>query len=145
MKRSRPILPALTSLVILAFIPMRAVASGEAESYETDAIQSAEHLIGGLQAKRAADLMPDTRQRRSRYEQAAAQLSRSVALSPSYGGLVALGEVYLALEQTEDAIDTCSRALLFKPEQAAAAKDCVDRGLDQRDQAQMRGERGPVR
>lgn len=85
MKRSRPILPALTSLVILAFIPMRAVASGEAESYETDAIQSAEHLIAGLQAKRAADLMSDTRQRRSRYEQAAGLIRSMTSSCDSFG------------------------------------------------------------
>ncbi len=129
MNLSRLVQSTLSALVVLAFLPSPA-APADGSSYETDALRSAEHLIAGLRAKRAASAMPGTPERRARYEQAAQELCLSVELSPSYGGLVALGEVYLELGRGREAMDNCSRALLFDPEGAEAAHNCVARSLD---------------
>ena len=95
--------------------------------YELEALRSAEHLISGLQAKTAAAQLGNE-ESRGLYERAKEELLASVELSPSYGALVALGEVHLALGQCGEAERACSRALFFSGNSDAAAR-CARRAI----------------
>ena len=119
----------LTFLLLLAGLTPAAQAQLETGAmgsrYRDDADVAADHLARGLRVKAKAEKEQDAAKRAKLYEKARQEILKSVGLDASYDALLALGQVYLALKQTDSAFDACSQALQFRPGDDAA-RSCVD-------------------
>ena len=93
--------------------------------YKDDAELASEHLARGVRAKAKAEKEKDAAKKAKLYEKAKAELLKSVGLDSSYDGLMALGQVYLALGQASPALDACSQAQAFRPGDEPARK-CME-------------------
>ena len=120
---------------ILAFLPLFAGLTSAAQTplgteamgsrYRDDASVAADHLSRGLRFKGKAEKEQDAAKRAKFFDKARQELSKSVGLDVSYDALLALGQVYLALEQPDSAFNSCSQALQFRPG-SEAARTCVE-------------------
>ena len=119
-------------LVFLLFLAgLTAVAKAQLSTeamgsrYRDDTDVAANHLARGLRAKGKAEKEQDAAKKAKLYEKARQELSKSVGLDVSYDALLALGQVYLALNQPDSAFNSCSQALQFRPGEEAA-RTCVE-------------------
>jgi tetratricopeptide (TPR) repeat protein len=92
---------------------------------DTPEMKASAALSRGLKLKKKAAEEPDTAKRTKMLEKAKEELSKSLAYSQNYEVLLALGQVYLALDKPASALDACSQALVHKPNDTPA-KGCVE-------------------
>src|SRR6476619_6143467 len=91
---------------------------------QTPEMKASAALARGLKLKKQAAEEPDAAKRTKMLEKAKEELSKSLGYSQSYEILLALGQVYLALDKPASALDACSQALAHRPDDTPA-KGCV--------------------
>jgi tetratricopeptide (TPR) repeat protein len=91
---------------------------------QTPEMKASAALARGLKLKKQAAEEPDNAKRIKMFEKAKEELSKSLGYSQSYEVLLALGQVYLALDKPASALDACSQALAHKPNDTPAT-GCV--------------------
>src|SRR5882757_1017732 len=87
---------------------------------QTPEMKASAALARGLKLKKQAAEEPDNTKRIKMFEKAKEELSKSLSYSQSYEVLLALGQVYLALDKPASALDACSQALAHKPNDTPA-------------------------
>ena len=92
--------------------------------YADETERAAEHYGRGLRALRKAEAEKEPGRRTKHLLRAKSELGKAAGLVPNYDHFLALGQVYLALGEKQQAASACGKALAFKPE-AAEAKECV--------------------
>jgi tetratricopeptide (TPR) repeat protein len=94
--------------------------------YRGPAERSAEAYSRGAKAKRKAEGETDPAKQKKGFERAKKELLQAVSFEPNnFDALLALGQVYLALEDAQPGRESCSRALGLRPSHADA-KSCVE-------------------
>lgn len=92
--------------------------------------KSAEAYSRGAKAKRKAEGETDLAKQRKGFERAKQELLRAVSFEPAnFDALLALGQVYLALDQAQSSRDACGRAAGLRPNHAEA-RSCVERASE---------------
>ena len=102
--------------------------------YHTPEQRAMEAYGRGIKLKRKADGEKDPEKQAKLYLKAKEELSKSVGLQAHYDGYLALGQVYMALGQTESAFDACSHASAMKPNDETA-KSCAEQARNAIQQA----------
>lgn len=98
--------------------------------YHDPVEKAAESLSRGLKAKRKAEGESDPEKRRKLFERAKKELSQSVGFEPNnFDSLLALGQVYLALDAAKPGQEACARAIGLKPGNSEA-RSCLDRASE---------------
>jgi hypothetical protein len=98
--------------------------------YHDPTEKAAESLSRGLKAKRKAEGESDPEKRRKLFERAKKELSLSVGYEPNnFDSLLALGQVYLALDAAQPGQQACARAIGLKPGNSEA-QSCLDRASE---------------
>lgn len=92
---------------------------------DTPEMKASAALSRGLKLKKKAAEEPDTAKRTKMLEKSKDELSKSLGYAQGYEVLLALGQVYLALDKPASALDACSQALVHKPNDTPA-KGCVE-------------------
>ena len=120
-------LAGLVALLTLAYaLPLRAQTlspfSGTSSGgdYKDPVQRAADAYSRGLKAKRKAEAEKDPEKRQKLFQKAKDELARSAGLSSNYDALVALGQVHLALGEKGAALQSCTEALRWKPNDPAA-------------------------
>jgi hypothetical protein len=100
-------------------------ASRAMNQMKTPTDRASEAYSRGARAKRKAEKESDARKRQELYDRAKSELAKSIEYQPTYDAYLALGQVHLALGDTEAAGKACSEARSLKPTDDAA-KTCLD-------------------
>jgi len=108
---------------------------------QTPEMKASAALAKGLKLKKQAAEEPDTAKRTKMFEKAKEELSKSLGYSQSYEVLLALGQVYLALDKPGSALDACSQALVHRPDDTSA-KGCVQEARKKTDKPETETKAG---
>jgi tetratricopeptide (TPR) repeat protein len=92
---------------------------------DTPEMKASAAFSRGLKLKKKAAEEPDDAKRTKMLEKAKEELSKSLGYAKNYDVLLALGQVYLALDKPASALDACSQALARKPNDTPAT-GCVE-------------------
>jgi cytochrome c-type biogenesis protein CcmH/NrfG len=93
--------------------------------YHTPEQKAMEAYGRGIRAKKKADAETDPKKQAKLYLKAKEELSKSAGYQPNYDAFLALGQVYMALDMKESALDACAHAQALKPNDEAA-KGCIE-------------------
>ena len=108
---------------------------------DTPEMKASAALARGLKLKKKAAEEPDNAKRVKMLEKAKEELSKALGYSQSYEILLALGQVYLALDKPASALDACSQALTHKPDDSPA-KGCVQEARKKTDKPETETKAG---
>ena len=108
---------------------------------QTPEMKASAALAKGLKLKKQAAEEPDNAKRIKMFEKAKEELSKSLGYSQNYEVLLALGQVYLALDKPVSALDACSQALVHKPGDTPAT-GCVEEARKKTDKPETEKKAG---
>lgn len=105
--------------------PTESMGSG---SYQDEHAKAAKAYRQGLKFRQRAEKATEAAEREELYRKALEKFHESAGYVENFDARLALGEVYLALGNTEEALMACTRAKALKPRNDRAKKCFTDAG-----------------
>jgi len=93
-------------------------------TYKDPVQRAADAYSRGARFKAKAEQAKEPKDKTKQYLRAKEEFAKSIGYTENFDALLALGQVYLALGQKASALDSCSRARAYKPNDEAA-KACA--------------------
>ncbi len=93
-------------------------------SYKDPVQRAADAYSRGARFKAKAEQEKEPKDKAKQYARAKEEFAKSIGYQENFDALLALGQVYLALGQKRPALESCTRARAYKPNDEAA-KACA--------------------
>jgi cytochrome c-type biogenesis protein CcmH/NrfG len=97
-------------------------------SYKDPVQRASDAYSRGARYKAKAEQAKEPKEKAKLYARAKEELAKSVGYSENFDALLAIGQVYLALGQRVSALDACTKARGFKPNDEAAKACATEAG-----------------